>query len=362
MIRDIVLDTETTGLDPKKGDRLIEIGCIELLNRIPTGREFHQLINPQGRDVHPDAERIHGISTASLADKPPFRDIVDAFLDFIGADGQLVIHNANFDMGFINMELERIKRPPITADRVVDTLAIARRKHPAGPNTLDALCKRYGVDNSKRIKHGALMDSSLLADVYLELLGERQAVLGLAKSSDASDGGKVRSLKAKQLWRVMANTAAQAGMVLFITSTASTLSWSLTLAKIPQQIAALFHHLNGSATLFMLATIVTVTLMGALLEGLPALLIFGPLLLPIATTFGIDPVQYGIVLIISMGLGAFSPPIGVGMFVTCSIADTTMENATRHMLPYLAVLVIGLLLIAFVPWFSLVVPWALQMK
>jgi tripartite ATP-independent transporter DctM subunit len=170
-----------------------------------------------------------------------------------------------------------------------------------------------------------------------------------------------RSLKAKQLWRVMANTAAQAGMVLFITSTASTLSWSLTLAKIPQQIAGMFNVLHGSATLFMIATIVTLVLMGALLEGLPALLIFGPLLLPMAATFGIDAVQYGIVLIIAMGLGAFSPPIGVGMFVTCSISDTTMENATRHMLPYLVVLVIGLLLIAFVPWFSLIVPRLLHM-
>lgn len=170
-----------------------------------------------------------------------------------------------------------------------------------------------------------------------------------------------RSLSGRALWRVMADTAAQAGMVLFITSTASTLSWSLTLAKIPQQIAALFNVLHGSVSLFMVATVVTLILMGALLEGLPAPLIFGPLLLPMATSFGIDSVQYGIVLIIAMGLGAFSPPIGVGMFVTCSIAGTTMENATRHMLPYLAVLVIGLLLIAFVPWFSLIVPRLLHM-
>jgi tripartite ATP-independent transporter DctM subunit len=170
-----------------------------------------------------------------------------------------------------------------------------------------------------------------------------------------------RSLSAKQLWRVMAQTAAQAGMVLFITSTASTMSWSLTLAKVPQGIAALFSVLHGSAWLFMLATIVTLVLMGALLEGLPALLIFGPLLLPMATTFGIDPIQYGIVMIIAMGLGAFSPPIGVGMFVTCSIAGTTMENAARHMAPYLIVLVVGLLLVAFVPWFSLIVPRLLHM-
>ena len=165
-----------------------------------------------------------------------------------------------------------------------------------------------------------------------------------------------RALSMRQFWRVLANTAAQAGMVLFITSTASTFSWSLTLAKMPQSIAALFSVLHGSAWMFMLATIVTLVVMGALLEGLPALLIFGPLLLPLAPAFGINPLQYGIVLIIAMGLGAFSPPIGVGMFVTCSICDTSMENAARHMVPYLVVLAIGLLLVAFVPWFSLVAP------
>lgn len=170
-----------------------------------------------------------------------------------------------------------------------------------------------------------------------------------------------RALTLKQFWRVMAKTAAQAGMVLFITSTASTFSWSLTLAKMPQEIAAWFGVLHGSSWLFMLATIVTLVLMGALLEGLPALLIFGPLLLPMAGAFAIDPLQYGIVIIIAMGLGAFSPPIGVGMFVTCSICETSMENATRHMLPYLVVLVIGLLLVAFVPWFSLIVPRLLNL-
>lgn len=198
MLREIVMDTETTGLDPKRGDRLIEVGCIELVNRIPSGREYHQFINPEGREVHPDAERIHGISAASLADKPPFSAVADAFLEFIGDGASLVIHNANFDMGFINMELDRIGRPPITPDRVIDTLAIARRKHPAGPNTLDALCKRYGIDNSKRVKHGALMDSSLLADVYVELLGERQARLSLAKSTSESAAVVVNFGKAKQ--------------------------------------------------------------------------------------------------------------------------------------------------------------------
>jgi tripartite ATP-independent transporter DctM subunit len=170
-----------------------------------------------------------------------------------------------------------------------------------------------------------------------------------------------RSLGPGQIWNVMVKTAAQAGMVLFITSTASTFSWSLTLARMPQRIAALFGVLHGSSWLFMLATIVTLALMGALLEGLPALLIFGPLLLPMAPAFGIDPLQYGIVIIISMGLGAFSPPIGVGMFVTCSICETSMENAARHMVPYLVVLAVGLVLVALVPWFSLIVPRLLGM-
>ena len=174
MQREIVLDTETTGLDPKKGDRLIEIGCVELINRIPTGREYHVYINPQ-RDVPAEAERVHGLSTAFLADKPLFKDVHRDFLEFIG-DDQLVIHNANFDIGFLNMELDRVGKPAIGFDRVVDTLRLAQRKHPAGPNSLDALCKRYGIDNSQRVKHGALMDSLLLAEVYIELLGERQEI------------------------------------------------------------------------------------------------------------------------------------------------------------------------------------------
>lgn len=189
--REIVLDTETTGLDTRKGDRLIEIGCIELLNRIPTGREFHTLINPVTREVHPDAEAVHGISTASLKDEPEFEAIADPFLDFV-ADAALIIHNASFDIGFINMELERAGRQTIGTERVVDTLALARRRHPAGPNTLDALCKRYGIDNSKRVKHGALMDASLLAEVYVELLGERQAALVLATSEASAAAARSR--------------------------------------------------------------------------------------------------------------------------------------------------------------------------
>ena len=177
MLREIVIDTETTGLDPANGDRLIELGCIEIVNRIPTGREFHRYLNPE-RDIHRDAVEVHGLTVDFLKDKPLFKDVADDFLAFV-ADAPLVAHNASFDIAFINAELERSGRPPLTFDRVVDTLVLARRRHPAGPNSLDALCKRYGIDLSERVKHGALLDSLLLANVYVELLGERQATLGL---------------------------------------------------------------------------------------------------------------------------------------------------------------------------------------
>jgi len=183
-MREIVFDTETTGLDPRGGDRLIEIGCVELLNRIPTGREFHTYINPE-REVPREAEAVHGLSTDFLKDKPVFAEVAGEFLQFIADDG-LVAHNAAFDVGFLNFELERLARPQITMDRVTCTLQLAKRRHPAGPNSLDALCKRYGIDNSMRTKHGALMDSVLLAEVYVELLGERQAALGLAMDSAGS--------------------------------------------------------------------------------------------------------------------------------------------------------------------------------
>lgn len=176
MLREVVFDTETTGLDAANGDRLIELGCIEIVNRIPTGREFHRYLNPE-RDIHPEAAAVHGLTLDFLKDKPLFRDVADEFLDFIG-DAPLVAHNGTFDLGFVNAELERLPRPLITADRIVDTLQLARRRHPAGPNSLDALCKRYGIDLSQRTKHGALLDSMLLAGVYVELLGERQATLG----------------------------------------------------------------------------------------------------------------------------------------------------------------------------------------
>jgi DNA polymerase-3 subunit epsilon len=184
MLREIVLDTETTGLDAANGDRLIELGCIEIVNRIPTGQEFHRYLNPE-REVHPDAVAVHGLTNEFLRDKPRFAEVADAFLAFI-TDAPLVAQNATFDLGFINAELERAARPPLPASRIVDTLALARRRHPAGPNTLDALCKRYGIDLSQRTKHGALLDSMLLAGVYVELLGERQATLVFGGNGAAS--------------------------------------------------------------------------------------------------------------------------------------------------------------------------------
>jgi DNA polymerase-3 subunit epsilon len=196
MLREIVFDTETTGLNAAGGDRLIEIGCVEIVNRIPTGREFHRYLNPE-RDIHPDAVAVHGLTPEFLKDKPLFKDVADEFLGFI-ADAPLVAHNATFDLGFINAELERTARPVLSADRIVDTLALARRRHPAGPNSLDALCKRYGIDLSQRTKHGALLDSMLLAGVYVELLGERQATLGLNGQASSETAARVRARKAKQ--------------------------------------------------------------------------------------------------------------------------------------------------------------------
>lgn len=178
MKREIVLDTETTGLDWAKGDRIIEIGCVELVNHIPTGANFHVYIDPQ-RPVHPDAMRVHGITDEFLKGKPLFAEIAAEFNAFI-ADAVLVIHNAAFDIGFINAEFGRLGFDAISMDRVLDTLMIARRKHPGAANSLDALCARYGIDNSKRTHHGALLDSEILAEVYGELIGGRQAALGLA--------------------------------------------------------------------------------------------------------------------------------------------------------------------------------------
>ena len=190
-MREIVMDTETTGLDPNSGDRLVEIACVELANFIPTGRVWHQYINPQ-REVPQDAFRIHGLSTQFLADKPTFSELVDSFLDFVDG-GKMIFHNASFDMKFINHELIRIERAAVPLERILDTLALARRKHPAGPNSLDALCKRYNIDNSARTKHGALLDAELLADVYLQLIGGQQPNFDLTARRNGGAAGSAAS-------------------------------------------------------------------------------------------------------------------------------------------------------------------------
>ncbi|MTI01101.1 DNA polymerase III subunit epsilon [Roseibium sp. RKSG952] len=186
-MREISFDTETTGLNPRGGDRLVEIGGVELINHVPTGNAYHVYINPQ-RDMPIEAFNVHGLSEEFLSDKPLFAQVADAFLEFVG-DATLVIHNAAFDMGFINMELERAGKRVIPNSQVIDTLEIARRKHPTGPNSLDALCNRYGIDNSRRVKHGALLDAEILAEVYLELIGGKQTALSLVPDEELASGG-----------------------------------------------------------------------------------------------------------------------------------------------------------------------------
>jgi DNA polymerase-3 subunit epsilon len=178
-MREIVLDTETTGLDPNQGHRLVELGCVELLNRIPTGVTFHRYLNPE-RDMPAEAFKVHGLSADFLKDKPLFVTVADELLEFFG-ESPLIAHNASFDFGFLSAELDRIKRTGLSRERLIDTIALARRKHSAGPYSLDALCLRYGIDTSRRTKHGALLDAEILAEVYLELIGARQAQLGLAE-------------------------------------------------------------------------------------------------------------------------------------------------------------------------------------
>ncbi len=178
-MREVVLDTETTGLDPTSGDRIVEIGCIELVNHIPSGRVFHRYVNPE-RPMSIDAARVHGLDDAFLRDKPRFAEIADELVSFLG-DAILVAHNAEFDTGFLNAEFARCERSAISSDRVIDTLMLARRKHPMGPNSLDALCARYFVDSSRRTRHGAILDAELLSEVYIELIGGRQAALMLGE-------------------------------------------------------------------------------------------------------------------------------------------------------------------------------------
>lgn len=181
-MREIILDTETTGLDPADGHRVVEIGCVELVNHIPTGQFWHGYFNPE-RDMPRAAFNVHGLSEPFLKDKPLFAERAADFLAFI-EDAEIVIHNASFDTAFLNAELARAALPPLSSNRIVDTLSLAQRKHPAGPNSLDALCKRYAIDNSARTRHGALLDCELLAEVYLELIGGRQANLVLVESGE----------------------------------------------------------------------------------------------------------------------------------------------------------------------------------
>ena len=183
-MREVALDTETTGLDPDDGHRIVEIGCVELDDHVPTGREWRALINPE-RDVPAEAYHVHGLSEEALRAQPRFADIADDFLDFIAED-RLVIHNAAFDLGFLNAELGRAQRSPLRVERVVDTVEIARRKFAGASASLDALCRRFGIDLSARHKHGALLDAKLLAEVYLELVGGRQPGLGLAPRAAAA--------------------------------------------------------------------------------------------------------------------------------------------------------------------------------
>ena len=177
MLREIVLDTETTGIDHGKGDRVIEIGCVELVNHVPTGKFYHTYLNPE-YPVSPGAFGVHGLSNEFLADKPVFSAVIEEFAAFIG-EGRLVIHNAAFDVGFLNAEYARLGRRAIVLNDCVDTLSLARRKHPGASNNLDALCSRYGIDNSRRTKHGALLDAEILAEVYIELIGGKQVGLDL---------------------------------------------------------------------------------------------------------------------------------------------------------------------------------------
>jgi DNA polymerase-3 subunit epsilon len=194
-MREIVLDTETTGLDPANGHRIVEIGCVELFNAIPTGETFHTYINPD-RDMPEEAFRVHGISAQFLAGKPVFANIADDFLKFAGG-AKIVAHNAEFDMRFLNAELALLGIAPIASDRVIDTLALARRKYPGAANSLDALCARFRIDMSRRTKHGALVDAGILAEVYAELSGGRQASLVFARGT-ASSGAEAASLLAQR--------------------------------------------------------------------------------------------------------------------------------------------------------------------
>lgn len=195
-MREIVFDTETTGLSPLAGDRMVEIGCVEIVNRVETGRHFHAYFNPE-RDVPFEVQEVHGLSNLFLSDKPRFAEKVEELLEFI-ADSPLVAHNAGFDFAFLNFELERCGKPSVGMDRMVDTLTLARSRHPGAKHSLDALCVRFGIDRSHRVKHGALLDAQLLAQVYVELTGGRQIGLGLVADPDSVTIAETRPISARQ--------------------------------------------------------------------------------------------------------------------------------------------------------------------
>lgn len=208
-MREIIFDTETTGLDPKSGDRMVEIGCIEMVNRVPTGNTFHAYFNPD-RDMPAAAEAVHGLSISFLSDKPRFHEKAAEFLEFIGEEAKLVAHNAGFDFGFVNSELEMCGLPPLSRERMVDTVAMARTRHPGAKNSLDALCTRYGIDRSHRTRHGALLDAELLAQVYVELTGGRQIGLSLAAELETDDVVTLVATRRERLFRTPRPHAASA--------------------------------------------------------------------------------------------------------------------------------------------------------
>ena len=223
-MREIVIDTETTGLDPLQGDRLVEIGCIEMVNHFPTGHTFHRYLNPE-RDMPAGAFAVHGLSTEFLRGNPLFIEVAEDFLAFVG-NAPLIAHNASFDLGFINAELDRVGKPLIGRDRLVDTLVLARRKFPNASNRLDDLCVRLGVDNARRTKHGALLDAELLAEVYLELIGARQTQLGLAQSeTSAADVGRAGIRARPQPLAPRVNDASRAAHRAFIATLGSSAIW-----------------------------------------------------------------------------------------------------------------------------------------
>ena len=197
MMREIVLDTETTGFDATGGDRIVEVGCVELVNHVASGKTFQSYVNPE-RDMPEGAFQVHGLSSQFLADKPKFAAVVEDLLTFLG-DDKLVIHNASFDLGFLNAEFDRLGRPALPPERAIDTVALARRKYPGAPASLDALCRRFEIDNSERTKHGALLDAELLAEVYLELIGGRQPglVLRASQAGEVGEGDQTQTHTAR---------------------------------------------------------------------------------------------------------------------------------------------------------------------